>query len=40
MNFLNPVFLWSLIGVGVPFAIHFFGRKKNKNLPFSYIKFL
>jgi len=40
MNFLNPVFLWSLIGVGVPFAIHFFGRRKNKNLPFSYIKFL
>lgn len=40
MDFLNPVFLWSLIGVVVPFTIHFWGRKKNKNLPFSYIKFL
>jgi len=40
MNFLYPFFLWTLAGISIPVLIHFFGQKKKKKIPFSYIEFL
>jgi len=40
MNFLYPFFLWALAGISIPVLIHFFGQKKKKKIPFSYIEFL
>ncbi len=40
MNFLYPIFLWTLAGISIPVLIHFFGQKKKKKIPFSYIEFL
>jgi len=40
INFLNPVFLWSLLGISLPVLIHFFGKRSRKLIPFSYIKIL
>jgi len=40
MNFLYPFFLWTLAGISIPILIHFFGQKKKKKIPFSYIEFL
>ncbi|HQL64556.1 MAG TPA: VWA domain-containing protein [bacterium] len=40
MGFLQPVFLWGLIGVSVPVIIHLFSRKRAPAYFFSTIKFL
>lgn len=40
MNFLYGYFLWALVGITVPLLIHFFGQRKRKEIPFSYIEFL
>ena len=32
MVFLNPLFLWTLLGLLVPVAIHFWSKKKVKTI--------
>lgn len=40
MGFLQPVFLWGLIGVSVPVIIHLFSRKRAPAYFFSTIRSL
>lgn len=40
MFFLNPSFLWALLGLGVPVAIHLWSKKQGKNIKVGSIKFL
>ena len=32
MVFLNPLFLWTLLGLSIPVAIHFWSKKKVKTI--------
>ena len=32
MVFLNPLFLWTLLGLSIPIAIHFWSKKKVKTI--------
>lgn len=40
MSFLNPIYLWSLLGVLVPIAIHLWNRKKVLTIKVGSIKML
>ena len=40
MMFLNPSFLWALLGLGVPIAIHLWSKKQGENIRVGSIKFL
>ncbi|WP_019039660.1 BatA domain-containing protein [Psychroflexus tropicus] len=40
MFFLNPSFLWALIGLGVPLAIHIWSKKQEKHIKVGSIKYL
>jgi hypothetical protein len=40
MFFLNPIFLWTLLGLSVPLAIHLWSKKKGKRIKVGSIKFL
>ncbi len=40
MNFLNPLFLLSLLAVAVPLLIHIFSRRRVPEVPFSTLRFL
>ncbi|MBN1165468.1 MAG: BatA and WFA domain-containing protein [Candidatus Krumholzibacteriota bacterium] len=40
MNFLNPIFLFSLAAVAVPLLIHIFSRRRIPEIPFSTLRFL
>jgi len=40
MVFLNPLFLWTLLGLSVPIAIHFWSKKKIKTIKIGSIRFL
>ncbi|MCM8815039.1 MAG: BatA domain-containing protein [Candidatus Omnitrophica bacterium] len=40
MGFLQPLFLWGLVGIIIPVLIHLFSRKKSIPYYFSTIKFI
>jgi hypothetical protein len=40
MSFLSPEFLFGLLGVGIPIAIHLLRREKAVRIPFSTVRFL
>lgn len=40
MNFLFPSFLWGLLAVSVPIAIHFFNFRRTKRVYFTNVAFL
>jgi len=40
MNFLAPFMLIGAIGIGVPIAIHFIGRRRARVVPFAALEFL
>jgi Aerotolerance regulator N-terminal/CARDB len=40
MNFLFPNFLWALLGVGVPIAIHLFNFRRTRRVLFSNVSLL
>ncbi len=40
MNFLNPIFLFSLAAVSIPVLIHILSRRRIPEIPFSTIMFL
>jgi hypothetical protein len=40
MVFLNPLFLWTLLGLSVPIAIHFWSKKKVKTIKIGSTRFL
>lgn len=40
MFFTNPSFLWALLGLGIPVAIHLWSKKQGKNIRVGSIKFL
>ena len=40
MFFTNPSFLWALLGLGVPIAIHLWSKKQGENIRVGSIKFL
>jgi len=40
MVFLNPLFLWTLLGLSIPIAIHFWSKKKVKTIKIGSTKFL
>lgn len=40
MFFLNPSFLWALLGLSVPVAIHLWSKKQGRNIKVGSIKFL
>ncbi|PKD18306.1 hypothetical protein APR41_03910 [Salegentibacter salinarum] len=40
MFFVNPSFLWALIGLAVPVAIHLWSKKEGKTIKVGSIKFL
>jgi hypothetical protein len=40
MFFLNPSFLWALLGLAVPVAIHLWSKKEGKTIKVGSIKFL
>jgi Aerotolerance regulator N-terminal len=40
MNFLFPSFLWALLGVGVPIAIHLFNFRRTRRVLFSNVSLL
>ncbi|MBZ9729389.1 BatA domain-containing protein [Salegentibacter sp. JZCK2] len=40
MFFLNPSFLWALLGLAVPVAIHLWSKKQGKTIKVGSIKFL
>ena len=40
MVFLNPIFLWTLLGLSIPVAIHFWSKKKVKTIKIGSIQLL
>ena len=40
MTFLNPLYLWGLLGLVVPLAIHLWSKKEGKTIKIGSIKFL
>ncbi len=40
MTFLNPLYLWGLLGLAVPLAIHLWSKKEGKTIKIGSIKFL
>ncbi|MBZ9651429.1 BatA domain-containing protein [Psychroflexus montanilacus] len=40
MFFTNPSFLWALLGLGIPVAIHLWSKRQGKNIRVGSIKFL
>jgi hypothetical protein len=38
--FLNPSFLWALLGLGIPVAIHLWSKKQGKRIKVGSIKYL
>jgi len=40
MVFLNPLFLWALLGISIPIAIHFWSKKKVKTIKIGSTQFL
>ena len=40
MVFLNPLFLWTLLGLSIPIAIHFWSKKKVKTIKIGSTRFL
>jgi hypothetical protein len=40
MVFLNPLFLWALLGLSAPIAIHFWSKKKVKTIKIGSTRFL
>jgi hypothetical protein len=40
MQFLFPTFLWSLLAVGVPIAIHLFNFRRTRRVYFSNVSLL
>ena len=40
MFFLNPSFLWALLGLSVPVAIHLWSKKEGKTIKVGSLKFL
>lgn len=40
MFFLNPLFLWTLLGLAVPVAIHLWSKKQGKTIKVGSVKFL
>ena len=40
MSFLSPWFLFGLLGIGIPIAIHLIRREKAVKIPFSAVRFL
>ena len=40
MTFLNPLFLWALLGLAVPVAIHLWSRKEGRTIKVGSIQFL
>lgn len=40
MVFLNPLFLWTLLGLSIPIAIHFWSKKKVKTIKIGSTKLL
>lgn len=40
MVFLNPSFLWALLGLSIPLAIHLWSRKQGKTIKVGSIKYL
>ena len=40
MSFLNPTYLWALIGLAIPIAIHLWSKKEGKTIKISSIKLL
>jgi hypothetical protein len=40
LGLASPIFLWSLLGLSVPIAIHFWNKKKKRPLPIGSVRFL
>jgi len=40
MVFLNPLFLWALLGISIPIAIHFWSKKKVRTIKIGSTQFL
>jgi hypothetical protein len=40
MAFLNPLYLWALLGLAIPVAIHLWSRKEGRTIKVGSIKFL
>ena len=40
MFFINPSFLWALLGLSVPVAIHLWSKKEGKTIKVGSLKFL
>ncbi|NJB70268.1 hypothetical protein GGR42_000730 [Saonia flava] len=40
MNFLHPTYLWALLGLAVPIAIHLWSKKKVRTIKVGSIKFI
>src|SRR5581483_7204207 len=40
MSFLSPAFLWALPLIGIPIAIHFFGKRQRETIRWGAMDFL
>jgi hypothetical protein len=40
MSFLNPLYLWALLGLAIPIAIHLWSKKEGKTIKIGSIKLL
>jgi hypothetical protein len=40
MSFLNPIYLWALLGLAIPIAIHFWSKKEGKTIKVGSIQLL
>jgi len=40
MSFLNPIYLWALLGLAIPIAIHLWSKKEGKTIKIGSIKLL